>query len=200
MQKPIILSSEVLVKSWGTLTEYVFRYPKISGEINEISREVYDRGHAAAILLHNPVSDMVILVRQFRPPAMINGDDPFLIEVCAGVLDGDDPETCARKEALEEAGVCVGDLQFVAAVYALPASVTEVISLYVGTYDDAPRHMGGGLPEEGEDIEVVELPFRTAYRMISSGKIVDMKTIILLQHLMLERMQASPAQGELEGN
>lgn len=78
------LSSTLLVKAWGTLTEYTFRYSKISGNIAEISREVYDRGHAAAVLLHNPVSDMVVLVRQFRPPAMINGGDPFLLEVCAG--------------------------------------------------------------------------------------------------------------------
>lgn len=82
----------------------------------------------------------------------------------------------------------VNDLRFVAAAYGLPASVTEVLSLYIGTYDDSVRHGGGGLPDEGEDIEVVELPFREAFEMISSGDIIDMKTIILLQRLMLERI------------
>ncbi|KOF13392.1 hypothetical protein AC244_31285 [Ensifer adhaerens] len=193
MRNSKILSSELLVKSWGTLTEYKFQFSKISGELAEISREVYDRGNAAAVLLHNPDSDMVILVRQFRPPAMVNGSNPFLLEVCAGVLEGDDPETCARKEALEEAGVIVNDLRFVASAYGLPASVTEVLSLFIGTYDDSARRPGGGLPDEGEDIEVIELPFQTAFQMILSGEIIDMKTILLLQHLMLERMVAPTA-------
>ncbi|MBD9491398.1 NUDIX domain-containing protein [Ensifer sp. ENS11] len=194
MRHARILSSELLVKSWGSLTEYNFQYSKLSGELAEISREVYDRGHAAAVLLHNPISDMVVLVRQFRPPAMVNGSDPFLLEVCAGVLEGDAPETCARKEALEEAGVVVNDLRFVVSAYGLPAAVTEVLSLFIGTYDDSVRRSGGGLPDEGEDIEVIELPFQTAFQMISSGEIVDLKTIVLLQHLMLERANVPTAE------
>ncbi|KSV62433.1 hypothetical protein N185_08455 [Sinorhizobium sp. GW3] len=182
-----ILASEVVAKAWGTLTQYTFQYSKLSGELTEITREVYDRGHAAAVLLHDPKRDMVILVRQFRPPAMVNGSNPFLLEVCAGVLDGDDPATCARKEALEEAGVVVKDIRLITAAYGLPAAVTEVLSLFIGTYDSKTQQ-GGGLPDEGEDIEVLELPFQVAFQMISTGEIVDMKTILLLQHLMLERV------------
>ncbi|OWZ89759.1 hypothetical protein B9J07_31115 [Sinorhizobium sp. LM21] len=182
-----ILASEVVAKAWGTLTQYTFQYSKLSGELTEITREVYDRGHAAAVLLHDPERDMVILVRQFRPPAMVNGSNPFLVEVCAGVLDGDDPATCARKEALEEAGVVVKDIRLITAAYGLPAAVTEVLSLFIGTYDSKTQQ-GGGLPDEGEDIEVLELPFQVAFQMISTGEIVDMKTILLLQHLMLERV------------
>ncbi len=182
-----ILASEVVAKAWGTLTQYTFQYSKLSGELTEITREVYDRGHAAAVLLHDPERDMVILVRQFRPPALVNGSNPFLVEVCAGVLDGDDPATCARKEALEEAGVVVKDIRLITAAYGLPAAVTEVLSLFIGTYDSKTQQ-GGGLPDEGEDIEVLELPFQVAFQMISTGEIVDMKTILLLQHLMLERV------------
>ncbi|MBD9596431.1 NUDIX domain-containing protein [Ensifer sp. ENS05] len=182
-----ILASEVVAKAWGTLTQYTFQYSKLSGELTEITREVYDRGHAAAVLLHDPERDMVILVRQFRPPAMVNGSNPFLVEVCAGVLDGDDPATCARKEALEEAGVVVKDIRLITAAYGLPAAVTEVLSLFIGTYDSKTQQ-GGGLPDEGEDVEVLELPFQVAFQMISTGEIVDMKTILLLQHLMLERV------------
>ncbi|HEV7322534.1 MAG TPA: NUDIX domain-containing protein [Ensifer sp.] len=190
MRATKILSSEVVAKAWGTLTEYTFQYSKLSGELTEITREVYDRGHAAAVLLHDPERDTVILVRQFRPPAMINGGDPFLLEVCAGVLDGDDAATCARKEALEEAGVVVKDIRLITTAYGLPAAVTEVLSLFIGTYDSKTQQ-GGGLPDEGEDIEVLELPFQVAFQMISSGEIVDMKSIVLLQHLMLERFATS---------
>jgi len=191
MRTTRILSSEVVAKAWGTLTQYTFQFSKLSGELTEITREVYDRGHAAAILLHDPLRDMVILVRQFRPPAMVNGGNPFLVEVCAGVLDGDDPATCARKEALEEAGVVVKDIRLITSAYGLPAAVTEVLSLFIGTYDGTEIQEGGGLPDEGEDIEVLELPFQVAFQMISSGEIVDMKTIVLLQHLMLERVATS---------
>lgn len=190
MRTARILSSEVVAKAWGKLTQYTFQYSKLSGELTEMTREVYDRGHAAAILLHDPERDMVTLVRQFRPPAMVNGGNPFLVEVCAGVLDGDAPATCARKEALEEAGIVVKDIRLVTTAYGLPAAVTELLSLFIGTYH-SKTEQGGGLPDEGEDIEVLELPFQVAFQMISSGEIVDMKTIVLLQHLMLERVATS---------
>lgn len=119
---------------------------------------------------------------------MVNGGNPFLLEVCAGVLEGDDPPTCASKEALEEAGVVVKDFRLITAAYGLPAAVTEVLGLFIGTYDSKTQQ-GGGLPDEGEDIEVLEL--QVTFQMISSGEIVDMKTILLLQHLMLERVATS---------
>jgi nudix-type nucleoside diphosphatase (YffH/AdpP family) len=153
-----------------------------------MSREVYDRGSAGAVLLHNPDKDAVILVRQFRPPPMVNGHFPFLLEVCAGVLDGDSPEDCVRREAKEEAGVVVCELRAVCAAYGNPAALTEVVTLFIGTYVDHDRSSGGGLADEGEDIEVVELAVDEAYAMIAAGEIVDMKTIILLQALMIEQM------------
>lgn len=183
-----ILSAQTLCRAWGTLTEYSFRYRRPDGGTAEISREVYDRGHAAAVLLHNVERDSVVLVRQFRPPALINGIYPYILEACAGVLDGDLPEECARREAFEEAGIVVGELRLVSAAYGNPAALTEVVSMFIGTFTDAGRTAGGGLVHEGEDIEVVELPFNTAFSMIASGEIVDMKTIILLQALRIERV------------
>lgn len=177
-----------MYKGWGTLTEYVFRYRRFDGEVSEISREVYDRGHAAGVLLYNPVDDKVILVRQFRPPALVNGHNPYILEAVAGLLDGEMPEVCARREALEEAGVVVVELEFVSAAYALCSAVTEVLFMYIGTYDERDRRSGGGLAHEGEDIQVVELKLDDAYKMVLSGEIVDMKTIILLQALMLKRV------------
>jgi nudix-type nucleoside diphosphatase (YffH/AdpP family) len=153
-----------------------------------IAREVYERGHGAAILLHNPKNDNVILVRQFRSPALVNGDDPYLIEVVAGALDGDSPDVCARREAVEEAGVVVRDLRIVCSSYSHSGALTEIVSLFIGTYEDEDRGSGGGLEHEGEDIEVLEVPFADAYDMIEQGKIVDMKTIILLQAMKMERL------------
>ena len=183
-----ILSSKLLCKAWGTLTEHTFRYRRPDGSNAEISREVYDRGQAAAVLLHNLERDTVVLVRQFRPPPLINGSNPYILEACAGILDGDPPEECARREALEEAGIVVDDLRLVSASYGNPAALTEVVSMYIGTFTDIGRTAGGGLVHEGEDIEVIEMPFEAAFSMVASGEIVDMKTVILLQAMKIERI------------
>jgi GDP-mannose pyrophosphatase NudK len=188
VKKAGILSSTLLVQRFGTLTEYELMYTKPNGEPAEMSREVYDRGHAAGVLLHDPARDTVVLVRQFRPPPLVNGQSAYLLEVCAGILDGDDPEVCARREALEETGFEIENLRFVCQAYSNPAALTEVLHLYFADYQgSAPKQAGGGLAEEGEDIEVVEMPFGEAYSLIGSGDIVDMKTIILLQAMMLEK-------------
>lgn len=151
-----------------------------------MSREVYDRGHAAAVLPYNPATNHVLLIRQFRPPAMVNGHPPFLLEAVAGRLEGDPPETCVRREAIEEAGVEIQQLEFVSAAYGLCAFSTEVLSMYLGTYSAWDPKVGGGLAHEGEDIQTIEIPFADAFGMINSGAIVDMKTIILLQALKIK--------------
>lgn len=189
MKSVEIIDSRPLSRAWGALTEYTFRIERSTGAVEEMSREIYDRGHAAAVLLHDPRTDNVVLVRQFRPPPLINGAHPYLLEVCAGILDGDAPAVCAEREAFEEAGVVVRDLRLVAAGYGNPAALTEIVSMYIGVYDDEGRSAGGGIAEEGEDIEVVELPFETAFAMIATGEIVDMKTIVLLQALAIERLR-----------
>jgi GDP-mannose pyrophosphatase NudK len=189
MKSGKILSSKVLGKGWGTLIEYVFQYEKLHGGLAEITREVYQRGDSASILLHNHKANTVVLVRQFRPPALLNGHNPYLLEVCAGMLDGDNPESCVRREAKEEAGVEVTEITRLAAAYAHPASLSEVQTMFIGSFDEDNRTLGGGLPDEGEDIEVIELEFEQAFAMISTGEIRDMKTIILLQALMIDKLR-----------
>ena len=146
-------------------------------------RETYDRGNGATILLYDPDRRTVLLTRQFRFPAYVNDHaDGMLIEAAAGLLDGDDPETAIRREAAEELGVTVGPVQHVFDAYMSPGSVTERVHCYAARYQPADRTgAGGGLPANGEDIEVLELPFGTAQAMIADGRIADGKTIMLLQ-------------------
>lgn len=186
-----ILSAKLLCKHRGTLTEYRMQYRRFDGSTGEMSREIYDRGSAASVLLHNPDRDTVVLVRQFRPSPLVNGTKPYLIEACAGALDGDSPDSCAVREAYEETGLRVEGLRRICAAYVNPAALTEVITMFIGFYDGAqPVSQTGGVADEGEDIEVLEMPFDEAYSKIGSGEIVDMKTIILLQALMIERLSS----------
>lgn len=188
MTKKILLrDTQILSEDWGTLSRVTLDYQRDDGTVQRLSREVYDHGNAAAILLYNPESRSVLLVRQFRYPVMANGDPAFLLEVCAGLLDGDDPETCAEREALEETGHAPRDVVHVCDAYMSPGSVTEKVSLFLGHYGaETYRSAGGGLVDEGEEIEVVELAFAAAFKMIGTGEITDAKTIVLLQHLALK--------------
>lgn len=187
MAENIKISSEtVLAKAWGTLSEARLELRRRDGTWQQLTREIYDHGNAAAVLLCNPLTGKVVLTRQFRYPAHRNGDDGWLIEVCAGLLDGDSPETCARRESEEETGYRPTALIHAFAAYASPGSVTEKLDCYIGLYDETSRIAdGGGLHHEGEDIEVIEMPFEAALAMIANGEIIDAKTIMLLQHAAL---------------
>jgi nudix-type nucleoside diphosphatase (YffH/AdpP family) len=183
-----ILSVETLSEDWGRLTRTSMDYRRADGTVQRFSREVYDHGSAAAVLLFNPATETVLLVRQFRYPVLLNGDEPDMLETAAGLLDGEDPLIAVQREALEETGHEPRDLVFVCDAYMSPGSLTEKVSLYVGHYDETTRrHAGGGLEAEGEEIELVELPLEEAFAMIGDGRITDAKTIILLQHLALSR-------------
>jgi len=164
------------------LREYDFDYRRGDGTWQRQDREVFDRGHAAAVLPIDSGRRTVLLVRQFRLPAFLAGHAAPLVEVIAGALDGDAPEVCARREAMEEAGVEIGELHRVFHCFMSPGAVTERMHLFVATYSSASRTAkGGGLADEGEDIEVLELPLARALAMVESGEIVDAKTILLLQ-------------------
>ncbi len=183
-----IVSSRVLSDNWGTVSAYEVEYTRTDGTMERLKREAYDHGHAAAVLLYDPDRDNVVLVRQFRFGAFIAGEPAFLTEVVAGLLDDDDPETCARRESMEETGLRVMACRPVFTVFVSPGSVTEKIHCFIGTYQGPVAPASGlGAPEEGEDIEVREYPFETAFAMIGRGEIVDSKTILLLQHLALEK-------------
>lgn len=183
-----ILDTETLYKGWGHYTRMTIDYRRRNGEVQRLHREIYDHGNAAALLLVDPERDTVLLVRQFRLPPTLNGDDGDLLEACAGLLDDDTPEHAAAREAIEETGHEPIELRHIGDVYASPGSLTEKLSLFIGRYGaDTRRTAGGGLESEGEEIELVELPVREALAMVRDGRIVDAKTVILLQRLALER-------------
>jgi len=184
------IKTTTLSDVWGLLQRHEFELKRRSGEWQHQFRETYDRGDGAAVLLIDPSDKSVVLIRQFRYPAFYRGEQPFLYEACAGKLDRDDPETCARKEAVEETGYTVGRLEKAYDCFMSPGSVTERLTLYVGLIEGAPQGKGGGLKDEGEDIEVVRMPFVAALEMIETGEIADAKTILLLNYVALKGLLA----------
>ena len=174
---------EVTSDGWHVLRRTTFGYRRRDGRLETQQRETYDRGNGATILLYDPARRTVLLTRQFRYPAYVNGHaDGMLIETAAGLLDDDAPDVAIRREAGEELGVAVGALRHVFDLYMSPGSVTERVHFYLAEYSPADRiAAGGGLAEEGEDIEVLEVPIDDALAMVADGRIVDGKTVILLQ-------------------
>ncbi len=176
----------VLSDNYYILRKAAFDFRRRDGTWQTQTRESYDRGHGAAVLPYDPARGTVLLVKQFRYPAFEAGYRHMLIEAIAGLLDGDDGETCARKEAMEEAGVTLGAVKRVFHCFMSPGAVNERLHLFVGEYDAASRiGKGGGHASEGEDIEVLELKLDEAMAMVSRGEIVDAKTIMLLQWVKL---------------
>ncbi len=181
-----IKEDKLVWNGWAKVRSLVIAYQRRSGEWTEQRREIYDRGHGAAILLYSIDRGTVILVRQFRPACLVAGHEEFLIEVPAGMLDDDDPEGCIRRETEEETGYRIGTVSKVCEAFTTPGSVTEKLHLFMAQYNGHERvSSGGGAAEEGEDIEVLEVPFLEAYGMIARYKILDAKTILLLQHAAL---------------
>lgn len=190
MQNPnvTILSTEILSDNWYTLNKVTYNITKKDGTTDTQSREAYDRGNGAVILLYNKISKTVILTRQFRLPTYINGNSSgMLIEACAGLLDNDNPEECIKRETEEETGYQISRVEKIFQSYMSPGSVTEILYFFIAEYSPEMKIAeGGGLEEEGEHIEVLELPFDDALAMIDSGEIKDAKTIMLLQHLRIK--------------
>lgn len=181
------LEKTLLSDNWYTLNKFSFQYQRPDGSWQPQQREVYDRGNGAAILLYNSQNATVVVTRQFRLPSFLNGnEDGMLIEVCAGLLDDDDPEDCIRKEAEEETGFRVARVEKVFESYMSPGAVTEILHLFVAQYDASMKvSSGGGLDHEQEHIEVLELGFSDALAMVATGEIRDGKTIMLLQYAQL---------------
>ncbi|MCR4030509.1 MULTISPECIES: GDP-mannose pyrophosphatase NudK [Flavobacterium] len=183
-----IKETKLLSDNWYILNRVTFDYKKENGEIEVHTREVYDRGNGAGILLYNSTKKTVILTRQFRLPTFLNGNkDGMMIEVCAGLLDKDNPETAIIRETEEETGYRISKVQKVFETYMSPGAVTEILYLFLGEYDESMKvSEGGGLDAEQENIEVLEFTFDQAYSMIESGQISDAKTIMLLQHAKIK--------------
>ncbi|WDF46866.1 GDP-mannose pyrophosphatase NudK [Chryseobacterium sp. KACC 21268] len=185
-----ILKIEILSNNWYTLNKVTFEYQKKDGTLETQSREAYDRGNGATILLYNKESKTVILTKQFRLPTYINGnEDGMMIEACAGLLDKDNPEDCIKRETEEELGYEISDIKKVFEVYMSPGSVTEILYFFIAEYSKSMKiNDGGGLEEEQEEIEVLELDIDKALDMIDNGEIKDAKTIMLIQHLRLKNI------------
>ena len=183
-----VVGVETLSDDWATLNKTTFEWRRADGSWRREARETYDRGDGATILLYDPQARTVLLTRQFRLPAFVNGHpDGMLIEAPAGLLDAEDAEAAIRREAEEETGVRVGEVRRLFEVFMSPGSVTERVAFFAAPYSHVDRvGAGGGLLHDGEDIEVLELPLAEALAMAESGEIADGKTVMLLQWARLE--------------
>lgn len=187
MQKRVRnIREQLLSDNWYTLKKYTFELLRRDGSWQEQNREAYDRGNGAVVLLYHKARKTVVLTRQFRFPVFVNGHSGFLIEATAGLLDNASPEARIIAEAEEETGFRITHIEKVFESYMSPGSVTEKLFFFIAEYSDDDRQgSGGGVAEEGEDIEVVEWPFSRALEAVRSGEIMDAKTIMLIQHLAL---------------
>lgn len=185
-----IQKTELLSDNWYILNKVTVDYQKKDGSWDTQVREVYDRGNGAAILLYNKAKGTVILTRQFRLPSYLNGNKSGLMtEVCAGLLDEDNPEACIIREAEEETGYRLHSVKKIFEAFMSPGAVTEILHYFIAEYDSSMKvSSGGGLEHEHEEIEVIEIPFDQAYVMIESGEIKDAKTILLLQYAKIHNL------------
>ena len=182
-----IIESETLSDNWYILKKFTFDKRRRDGEWQRQSREVYNRGNGATILLYNRDEKTIILTRQFRFPVFINGHEGDLIEAAAGLLDNMDPESRIKAEAEEETGFTVSCVEKIFEAYMSPGSVTEKLYFYLAEYHSQDQTgQGGGIKSEGEDIDVLEVTLDEALRGIETGQIVDGKTIMLIYHVALK--------------
>ncbi|WP_053146334.1 GDP-mannose pyrophosphatase [Erwinia billingiae] len=188
-----IVDEKILSDDWYSLKKYTFDIQRRNGDWQQQTREVYDRGNGATVLLYNRERGTVILTRQFRFPVFMNGHEGYLIEAAAGLLDNMDPERRIKAEAEEETGFKISTVQKVFEAYMSPGSVTEKLYFYIAEYDAGDKtSAGGGIEAEGEDIEVLEMPLKDALAAVENGLIVDGKTIMLLYHVALKVILRGP--------
>lgn len=190
-QKVKIKDSKVLSNEWYTYKEVTCEIDISNGQWKTVKREVLDRGDGATILLYNTIKKTVILTRQFRLPAYLNGHPTGqLIETCAGSIEkNESPDENIKRETIEETGYQISTPRKVFEAYMSPGAVTEKIHFFVATYDDSMKvNSGGGHPDENEYIEVMELLFDQAIGMMKRGEIQDAKTIMLLQYVLLNQL------------
>lgn len=178
-----ILNTSILSDDWYTLKKFTIRQRDKADKWSIHSREVYDRGNGATILLYNKSSRTVVLTEQFRLPTYVNGNPSgMLIETCAGLLDDDHPDEAILRETEEETGFKITRVEKLFEAYMSPGSVTEILHFYAAEYSSEMKVAQGGGTGDGEQINVLELDFEDAYSMIGDGRIKDGKTIMLLQY------------------
>ncbi|WP_346882299.1 NUDIX domain-containing protein [uncultured Algibacter sp.] len=185
------ITHKTLSKAWATLTQIDYDYKFKNGTWKRLSRETYNRGDGTAILLYNPNKKTVILTKQFRMPAYNNNEaDGMSIEVCAGAIDKNEaPEICIIRETEEEVGYKITHAKKVMECYMSPGAITEKMYLFIAEYNDAMKvNDGGGLDSEGEEIDVLEIPFTKTLTMIDNFEIIDAKTVLLLQYAQINKL------------
>lgn len=182
------ITHNVLSKAWATLLRIDYDYQFKDGRVKRLSRECYNRGNGAAVLLYNVEKSTVLLTKQFRMPVYENNQQEGMsIEVCAGAIDkNESPKNTILREIEEEVGYKVSDIECVLETYMSPGAMTEKLYLFIAHYSDAMKiNDGGGLDSEDEDIEVLEIPFNEAINMIKTKEIIDAKTVLLLQYAQI---------------
>jgi GDP-mannose pyrophosphatase NudK len=184
------IKTELLSDNYYTLNKLTFDYQLRNGEWVTQMRECYDRGDGAGILLYNKEKGTVILTKQFRMPTFLNDNkDGLLMEICAGMLDKDQPEACIIRETEEEVGYRLKEVKKVYEAYSSPGVLTEKMHFFIGEYTDAMKVSdGGGVETEHEDIEVLEMSFEKAIAMLNNGEINDTRTIVLLQYALIHKL------------
>lgn len=184
------ITKELLSNNWYTLNKVTFEYQREDGEWETQIREAYDRGNGAVILLYNAQKGTVVLTRQFRMPTYLNGnEDGMMVEACAGLLEKGNAEETIKMEVEEETGYKIDLVKKVFEAYMSPGSVTEILYFFIGQYEDAMKvGEGGGAEDETENIEVLEIGFNEALRMMQTGEIKDAKTIMLLQYAQINNL------------
>lgn len=185
-----ILENEILSDYWYVLRKVTFERSRPNGSLLHQTRESYDRGNGATILLYNKADKTVILTRQFRLPTFLNGNETgMLIEACAGLLEKENAEDAIKRETEEETGYQLSSVKKIMEAYMSPGSVTEILHFFVAEYSSSMKvGEGGGVAEENEDIEVMEMSFATAVEMVRTGEIRDGKTIMLLQYAEINKL------------
>ncbi|WP_343329357.1 NUDIX domain-containing protein [Polaribacter staleyi] len=184
------IEKSLLSDNYYTLNKFKFKYQMSDGRWVNQMREVYERGHGAGILLFNTTKKTVVLIKQFRLPTFLHDNkDGFIIEIPAGLLDADNPDQCIIRETEEEVGIRLKSVKKIYEGYSSPGVLTEKMHFFIGEYtDDMKVSEGGGLESETEDIEILEIPFTEAVRMLNEGEIVDTRTIVLLQYAIIHNL------------
>ena len=185
-----ILAEEILSKNYYLLKKFTFEIQIDENLKQKQIREVYDRGNGATILLYNKTKKTIILIKQFRFPTFLNGNKTgMLIETCAGILEQENAEECIKRETEEETGFQINEVEKLFEAYMSPGAITEIIHFFKAEYSSEMKISdGGGLVTEQENIEVIEILFEDAYKMIAAGEIKDAKTILLLQYAKINNL------------
>lgn len=187
------VTSKVISNIWATLEQVSFDFTFKNGKTDRLTHEVYGKSDGVAVLLYNPTTKKVVLSKQFRMPMYVAGvNNGFSVEVCGGAIDkGETPEDSVVRETKEEIGYKITDLQKVSTLFLSPGLMKEQVHIYVAAYKDEDKiDRGGGLASESEEIEVLEIPFLEALKMIEHNEIIDARTLLLLQHVLIHKLIA----------